>query len=90
MKNISIYGVLVLVLFGFSACDDKGKASYSDSSVILGVGDSSVVSDGDSLTPLSSDTRIEVIHNINQDTKQVTILSGEAALISGNYEITNN
>jgi hypothetical protein len=45
------------------------------------------ISSGDTINPTSEDTVIETTHNIDDDTKYVTLISGSAELISGNVEI---
>ena len=89
MKNIYKYSLALLAAVGFTACGGS-DSSFEDTpaqAVILGIGESIEVNTGDSVTPLSDETNINVTHSINNDTKVVTVLNGEISYLAGNYTI---
>jgi predicted small lipoprotein YifL len=92
MKRIYLYTLPILAVFSLSGCGEKGgnNASYADAkneAVVFKSGTTFNVNEGDSVTPLTQETKINVTHSINDDTKQVTVLSGEISYIAGNYTV---
>jgi len=89
MKNIYKYSLALLAAVSFTACGGS-DASFEDApaqEVILSAGQTIEVNQGDSVTPLSDETRINVLHSIEEDTKLVTVLSGEVSYLAGDYTL---
>ncbi|WP_328188044.1 hypothetical protein [Marinobacter sp. OP 3.4] len=81
--------LLALVLtLGLTACSDGGGGSR-DSAVatveILNTGDTAEVFEGDELEKITDEARIEVRHEEVSNRKYVTVLSGTAELVRGDY-----
>ena len=95
INKIQKYGVATLVATLFGACSgDAGFSSQDEKveepvakSVELTIGQAQEIQAGDTLTPLTDDTEINVEHIIGEDIKRVTLLQGEATLVYGDYTL---
>lgn len=84
---VRLLAALALTL-GLTACSDGGGGSR-DSAVatveILNTGDTAEVFEGDELEKTTDEARIEVRHEEDGNRKYVTVLSGTAELVRGDY-----
>ena len=83
--NIKRYSIATLVAILFGACSGDGR--FTDETIQLVIGESVEVSQGDTLSPVNSETKIKVEHIIGSEKKTVTLLEGEATLVYGNYTV---
>jgi hypothetical protein len=93
IKTFRYITFALLVLFTFSGCEDKGAkfaniANSTELQVELQVGVAEEVHSGDEIISESEDAVIELSHAFKDDIKTVTLISGSASLIKGNYEFT--
>ena len=92
MKRIYKYGLASLLAVTFTACGGGGggSASFEESprqAMLFTVGESVEVRKSDTVTPLTDDTQINVLHSIEDDIKVVTVLSGEISYLQGDYTL---
>lgn len=94
MKTKDIYRLTLttLSLLLLAGCgESENKTVFGDTATdgvyTLKVGESSQVLEGDTLEPNDANTRIEVEHILDDNTKYVTILSGSATLLRGQYAL---
>jgi len=92
MKKLQSLTITALTLLLLAGCGEKGNENAleetpQDSIVTLNTGDSSQVLEGDLLEPNDENTRIQVEHTLEDDTKHVTILEGSATLLRGSYAV---
>lgn len=84
MKTI-ISVILLVTIFTFTACSGGGGGS---SSVVEGtplvIGEEITVEAGDKLVT-DENTVINVVHEVDSTTKKVTLISGTATFIKGDY-----
>ena len=89
MKSIIIMASVIAALTFFGCSGNDGALFEGDSKTVsLNIGEEMLVSEGDKLQA-GEDTVINVIHEVDNPIKKVTLLSGTAELIRGDYEITN-
>lgn len=83
LKMILIATSIILI-----GCGGDGNASFDGKSNGLVVGKAIPVEPGDKLIT-DKNTVINVIHEVDSTTKLVTLISGTATLIRGNYDIVD-
>ena len=86
MRNI-VKIILATTLFMFIGCSGGGKSTQTSEAIPLAVGEEVVVQEGDKLIT-NEDTVINVVHEVDSPIKRVTLVSGTAELLRGDYEIT--
>ncbi len=89
MRNIHKIYITALVisgLFFLSGCE--GKFEESSVSQTLAIGVPTQVYVGDKLLP-SEETQIDVTHRLSDDSKWITLRSGTASLLRGDYKLNN-
>jgi uncharacterized lipoprotein YehR (DUF1307 family) len=89
MKKIK-YLISLLAVITFTACGGGGssQAYYEAGEVVnMEVNTTYSVNPSDKVIPLTQDTVIDVVHTIDNNTKEVTLISGSAELIRGDYTI---
>jgi predicted component of type VI protein secretion system len=89
MKNINIYlFTLFFVSLLFSGCGEgSNKTVFGDSpssAITMVLNQEYQVTTGDKLIP-DSKCQIVVLHELDNDTKTVKIVSGSAVLLKGDY-----
>ena len=74
----------------FFGCSGDGDASFEDEiqSLKLSIGQEMIVLEGDKVIT-GEDTVINIVHEIDSSTKKVTLLSGTAELLKGDYVVVN-
>jgi hypothetical protein len=92
MKKLQLLSITTLLLLLLAGCGESSNRSVfgdtqADGVYTLSVGESSQVLAGDILEPNDANTRIQIEHIIDDDTKYVTILSGSATLLRGSYAV---
>jgi len=86
MKSFLFFCIALLILTGCSdSSSHTDQNNTQDTITTLFAGESAMVYEGDKLLPESTDTYIRVVHNIDDNTKTVNILSGSATLLRGEY-----
>lgn len=77
---------LVLTL-SLTACSGGDDSSVSDAPTVdlLNAGDTAEVFEGDKLEKTTDEARIEVLHEEASNRKFVTVLTGTAELLRGDY-----
>jgi hypothetical protein len=90
IQRLVFIAVLITAL-ALAGCGGGGNAGGDAAPVgiSLAIGVPVTVFPGDQLEPSSSNTRINVVHNINNNTKQVTLLEGSANLLRGDFVVNN-
>jgi hypothetical protein len=88
MKRIK-YLILTISILLFTSCSGGGSDAYYEAAdvITMEIGTTYSVNPSDKVIPLSSNTVIDVVHTINNNTKEVTLVSGSAELIRGDYSI---
>ena len=78
---------MILAVMVISGCGSEGDFEMQEKKTTLEANPEKElqVNPGDSLIPAGEDTKIRVSHDYSTDTKHVTILSGSAELIRGDY-----
>lgn len=88
------YLFVFLAMYMLTGCGgSSGAGSEADEAGQTLVADPNTevqVSQGDSLMPLSEDTEIRVRHEYTTDQKYITVLSGSASLVRGDYELNED
>ncbi len=88
MKTI-IKMILIATTMTLLGCSGDGGGSFAQSQKIeLVIGEEITVEAGDKLIA-DENTVINVVHEVDATTKKVTLLSGTATLIKGDYVIVN-
>jgi|FLOH01.1.fsa_nt_gi hypothetical protein len=87
MKTI-ISIILLVTIFTFTACSGGGGSSSVVDATPLVIGEEITVEAGDQLQT-DENTVINVVHEVDSTTKKVTLLSGTATLIKGDYVLLN-
>ena len=89
IKYLLLLSIILTLLL--SACGSGSSASFEqvNETIQLEIGVAQEVSTGDKLIEEEDNTTIKVVHELNNDIKSVTLLTGSAKLIRGNYETTN-
>jgi len=92
MKRLQLLSITTLSLLLLAGCGESSNKSVfgdtaTDSISTLSIGERSQVFTGDILEPNDANTRIEVEHILDDDTKYVTILEGSATLLRGQYAL---
>ena len=92
MKKLQLLTLTSLSLLLLAGCGESSNKSVfgdttTDSISTLSIGERSQVLTGDILEPNDANTRIEVEHILDDDTKYVTILEGSATLLRGQYAL---
>lgn len=74
--------IIVFVAGLMSGCDNSVQLSYSKGpdAVIYQAGDQFVAYKGDTVTPVDGDARVQVIQNVDEAGKSVTVLLGRVSL----------
>lgn len=75
--------IIGLLFFGCSTQNNSGEEEVTDmgnTKLSMIVGEPVTVSVGQKLVPEDDDTVIEVVHNIEENKKSVTLISGRATL----------
>lgn len=87
MKNI-ISMMLMSTSIMFFGCN--GDSSFENELQItpLSVGQEMIVQEGDKLVT-GEDTVINVVHEVDSTLKKVTLISGTAELLKGDYVVVN-
>jgi len=90
MKSIKIAILLSALMIFFSACGNGGGAEFAgQEEVAMVIGETLEVQSGDEIVPEDAQTNIKLTHEYGNPIKKVTLLSGSATLIKGNYEVSN-
>ncbi|KIH76000.1 hypothetical protein SAMN05660860_02844 [Geoalkalibacter ferrihydriticus] len=90
--KINILGFIFALMFSLVACDNTGsRRTSSDGVVVMSLGAEYEILPGDVITPEDENTQIEVLHVFGAgedggDLKFVTLISGSAKLIKGDYQ----
>lgn len=88
MKYITTKILLAMVITALvilnSGCN--GKFEESGSTTTMNTNETYTVYPNDELIPARS-SEIRVIHNLSTDTKEVTLISGSATLLRGDYTL---
>lgn len=85
IKNLLLSISAALIL---SACGGDGsEGSLENDSIVLELNEPILVYAGDSLEKSSEDTTVNIVHDLTNDTKTVTLLTGSATLIRGGYTL---
>jgi len=90
ISNISKSSIILTIaaLF-FSACNSESKFENTQEVITLETGVPQEVFRGDEIINNEDNTTIRLSHTYGSDKKMVTLLTGSATLIKGNYEVTN-
>lgn len=83
MKNVLTCICAIVIFAGCNDSDSHTELSSDNEDTVLTLssGESIVVHEGDKLLPQSEETYLRVVHNVNENTKSVSILSGSATLV---------
>ena len=92
MKKLQLLTLTTLSLLLLAGCGESSNKSVfgdtaADGVYTMNAGDTSQVMPGDILEPNDANTRIEVEHILDDDTKYVTIIEGSATLLRGSYAL---
>jgi len=83
-KRIMSHAAILAAVLSFSAC--QGDFNEKSVSITMVPGESYEVFTGDTVTP-SGTANINVKHTLSDDVKLVTLISGQATLLRGDYKL---
>ena len=72
----------------FFGCNGDASFENEMESITLSIGKEVDVQEGDKIIT-GEDTVINVVHEVDSSTKKVTLISGTAELIKGDYVVVN-
>jgi len=87
MKSI-ISIILISTTIMFFGCNGDASFENEMESITLSIGKEVDVQEGDKIIT-GEDTVINVVHEVDSSTKKVTLISGTAELIKGDYVVVN-
>jgi len=92
MKLAYLKAIALITTFLFTGCGGGGSSSSSEpieNPMSMTIGKRVVVKDGDTVTPFSSDTIIDVTHQVSNNVRSVTLVSGKASLLMGELTLVS-
>lgn len=90
-REITYLLSIPFIAMSFIACSDQSSGSFekTQASIELQADEPVAVYTGDTLVKNEEDTTIKIRHEATQNTKTVTLLTGSATLLRGDYELSN-
>ena len=88
IDKIKKYSIALCVAIGLIGCGGDAKFETQNNARSLTIGETVIVYTGDKVIPENEETVIDVEHTLNDNTKSVTLISGSASLLRGDYAIS--